>query len=398
MRVLFTGQSGVRHDQARESLKNAIIENSSYREKDILSRDLGNVITEENNVNWFAFLESEDAEWQDRVCRDATEKVLNEIRSKNPDVSLISTHLCMFRKSRMFTPVDWNLIKEFSPNYAVTLIDDIYTIYSRIKSREESGVSTGSYMRLRELLTWRSIEILMTDRLVDYLNSHSGDSVNYVVSVKHPASMLYKLIFTSDPIVYAGSSLSEPRKSEEGIKGVNQYREAIHRNFPSFDPTTIDEGILNWKFFNSDNKLKDKYKGSEEVDINESDRFPIYFDGYEPLSSDRKDYPVKLRVEEVKEVAVPPSGQSLSDIENQIRSRDYRLIDQSDVMAGYRPYFHGKSSTGLTSELTYVKNNAHIPSVVVHKDEDGGWGGHPFSQSAIRTKRTEELVREIENM
>lgn len=398
MRILFTGLSGVRHDEVRSNLLDYILEKTTYRKRDIISKDIGNILTNDEGIDWFNFLEAEDTDWQNRKCRSATEKAVDEINDREPEVAMLSTHLCMFRNSRIFTPIDWELIGQFSPDYTITLIDDIYTIQSRINNREKSGSTTESYLRLRELLTWRSVEILMTDRLVKYLRSHSHDVIdNYLVAVKHPSSMLYKLIFSSNPIVYAGSSISEPRKSEEGIEEVNRFRKKLHTSFPSFDPTTIDEGILKWKFFDENNILKDEYKDKEHVELCKEDRWPLHFEGYRPLCDDENEFPIKLRIEEIEEVALPVSDNSKSDIYNQIRTRDYRLIDQSDFLAGYRPYYLGKSSTGLTSELNYVKSNAHIPPIVVHKEEDGNWGGHPFSNPAIRTDSIDELVTEIEN-
>ena len=399
MRVLITGQSGVSHDTVRHNLEEQIIDSTGYRERDILSKDIGNVIKNDIGQDWWAFLESGNQEWQKDICNEAIEIVMAQIEDEAPEVVLLSTHLCMFRKSRYFTPIDWKRFIKYSPDNVITLIDDIYTVQSRINRREDQRYGADTYLRLRELITWRSIEILMTDRMVDFINSHKSKSLeNYVVSVKHPKSMLYDLLFTPEkPVVYGGTSLSTPRSSDAGIAEVNSYRNKLSDSFVVFDPVTIDEAILNFKFFERDSgRLKTKFQETDELSLSVEDRWPLSFGENEPLCDDEGEYPITLDVDEVREVSVSISGQRMSDIENQIRNRDFRLINQSEIMIGYRPFFRGSKSTGLLAELRFAHHSIHMPIYIVHNDEtDGNLGGHPFDIKARKCESTDEMIDNI---
>ena len=82
----------------------------------------------------------------------------------------------------------------FQPDYCVTLIDDIQAVQRRIAS--------GINLRLRELLTWRSFEILLTDLLAKETilkTSRKFNSVDFpfdrspIVAIRHPPAMLFQI-------------------------------------------------------------------------------------------------------------------------------------------------------------------------------------------------------------
>ena len=60
--------------------------------------------------------------------------------------------------------------------------------------RRDAAQHTNFRLRLREILAWRTAEIAMADLLARNLYEMRAIP-HYVVGLKHPAEMLYRLIF-----------------------------------------------------------------------------------------------------------------------------------------------------------------------------------------------------------
>src|SRR5437870_4190594 len=168
MRVLVTGQSGL--DKAdflqglanlcnktdvracdpdvqldRETLKNSHID---------CVMDLEHEFKDRSGVS--NYLDMNEADFI-----NGKRRILSELRDKySPSQNVVvATHLVYFRKKSFYHKMDWNAFRVFDPQLIVTLIDDVTTMSSRIKRRDQPD----DYVRsttLKDLMVWREVEIM----------------------------------------------------------------------------------------------------------------------------------------------------------------------------------------------------------------------------------------------
>ena len=297
----------------------------------------------------------------------AFKSVLNTIEAeenKNNDI-FINLHACFYHHYTVeyLSLAKTKLVKRFRPDLFITLIDDIYDIHDRLRSRDQIfnpsyGGATepvGAILELMRILDWRAKEIMMTRHFANELGVP-----HYVFAVKHLYDTLDKLIFENEPKFYISHPISEVRRlqkgEEEKKEKANQVIEAIHRlenksssEFVSFLPTTIDELRIQ----------------QEERDGKTVVYMPKLMSRWD---SERYQNPINL-------LFVPPPARksdplwekgsehsrelhlllkALYDhIEVQVSSRDHKLVEQSNFLFVYRPCFNGNVSSGVMKEIQY---------------------------------------------
>lgn len=191
LRVLFAGTTGVggEKDEVLLKLRREVLRHHPEYPQDPnheASKRLVNSYCVEEKLKrrgMETFLVQTHEAEQRRLWRESFLHALDQIDKENPNFAFLSIHLTFQRQSRFFSPLAWefkvergkgiqiqdflDLIKELRPDYCVTPIDDIYGIWKNIKP--------GSYLRLREIMTWRMIEILMADALAKLTIPHEPD-------------------------------------------------------------------------------------------------------------------------------------------------------------------------------------------------------------------------------
>jgi len=82
-------------------------------------------------------------------------------------------------------------------------------------------------------------------------------------------------------------------------------------------------------------------------------------------------FPLTIETDEGRELSKPAERRShRSIIDAQIRHRDFRYIDQSDVVSAYRPRLNGHQSSGVAAEKTYAAGTGATPVVEFTPAED----------------------------
>jgi len=252
MRIIFTGQTGTTKEEVMKALKREILNHHPEYPQDLKSCDLRRFVADYNVEDHFrpttlvSWLETSNQRERERVWKNSLEEILEQEKKENPHHSFLTLHLTFQRKSRFFSPLSWegalDLIEQFKPDYCVTLFDDIYSIWDRI--------APGSYLRLRETMTWRNIETLMTDSLAKHVapRDQPAEIHRYpykrspVVSIKHPPEMLYKLLFKPEILkIYAAFPITRTRDDSKKRAEIDHFRNVLHKNFVVFDPLTIDK-------------------------------------------------------------------------------------------------------------------------------------------------------------
>ena len=293
--------------------------------------------------------------------------IAEQMEDLDPRHSLLATHLTYYTSGRQFSLIDIPTIRRWRPDCIITLVDDMLDIRAAL-ARRDAEQHTNFQLRLREILAWRTAEIAMADLLARNLYERRKIP-HYVVSVKHPAEMLYRLIFHRRrfPAVYSSFPITAIRDDVDRRATVDAIRQELHRRFIVFDPLTLDEGTP---------QVFDKARAAcsdgvhEIVITTEEARWPLDNAGTlkDGLPSS---FPMTLDPREALEV--------WDDMENQVRHRDLTMVEQAQCVAAYRITMGGRLSTGMYSELMYASHTAEpARPVLMYADPEDNGLDHPF--------------------
>lgn len=296
--------------------------------------------------------------------------------AENEEHVFLDIHLSYLCQSQFFTPIYAANLRELDPLSdaqitVVTLIDDVYNIWKNLKTREDEYPKTS--LRLREILAWRSVEQLQAEAAVFHYTTENRQVKNYLFAVRHPFESIYNLLFTEEPIcLYLSIPITNTRNHPNRIKDINRFRKTMY-DFASetgvviFDPVTIDELALQFAISDGENYV-----------LNAENRWPLETD----LLVDEPDWPIKIPHNEVEEAQ--------EDIVNNIKPRDFKLIDNSIFTIVYRKNFGG-SSRGVLEEIRYTNFRGKRVYVYDPIEDAENEIPHPFDQDEIGFRNREEF-------
>lgn len=377
MRALLAGTSGVGKDTVVDNLIGQLAAHGELASDDggvpvgVDGRDLVVAGIEaalaEQGDELAGILAAYRPAYQLEAWRRAGQSIAERLESIAPRHSLIAAHLTYYVSGRQFSLIDLPTIRRWRPDCIITLVDDMLDIRAALQ-RRDAEQQTNFRLRLREILTWRTAEIAMGDLLARSLYE-THPIPHYVVGVKHPAAMLYRLIFCPEqyPIIYSSFPITAVREHSDFHAAIDGIRRELHRRFIVFDPLTLDEGTPR-VFEKARAAVAD---GIAEITVSADEaRWPL--DSAGALCDGRAAaYPLTLNPQEALEV--------WDDMENQVRYRDLTMVEQAQCVAAYRITMGGRLSTGMYSELMYASHTAEpARPVLMYADPDDDGLEHPF--------------------
>lgn len=248
-------------------------------------------------------------------------QVISSINNDHSCTSfLISSH-SVFRWSRgLFTGFTNSEILELKPDTCITLIDDIHDIRYSFHHRKYKPES----FTLKDIIIWREEEILASEFAASLVGCK-----HYVITKKQCPDLLYKLIFENElKKAYLSYPISLVREIPKIWNDITNFRKQLYNRFICFDPYSISEGFLEGEY----DKARIQRK-RQIIDI--------------PVESENAI--MRLPIHEVKEV--------IPNIKGQIVARDFKLVDQSDMVIAYIPVVNGlpQISEGVERELAHAQ-------------------------------------------
>ena len=291
---------------------------------------------------------------------------------------ILSIHGVITRKNYgIRSPINIQKIMEtFRPTMIITLIDDVYLLWYRTTERAKEFGFLGT-PTLAQLLETRRAEIFLGDLIAKQAAGPNDLIPHYVLSIWHPARVMDRLIFNEQNLVigYMSFPISRPRKAErEGdstvITELNDYFkeisdfEARNPNVTFFCPLCIDELPLVM------NELPTQHTGDKSVStFSTSMRWQVtdfYKDTH--LLTDPSKVP--------DEICIPSKQIELAEgfIREDVTTRDYRLVAQSDFLAVMNPVIKNSSvARGVRNEImaAMIENKQiHVFQDTKHDPED----------------------------
>ncbi len=264
---------------------------------------------------------------------------------------IVNTHATFRWKHGLFHAYDHAQIEALDADLYVTLLDNVDAIHERLDREHELRHT------LKDILVWREEEIVVTEAMAEAV---AGYGHAYVMSLANPriaAQSLFRLMFeTRRKKVYPSFPMTHVLDMPEVLAEIEQFRDTLADHFITFDPADVDEKQLL-------NEAGDATKrGEDEVTLEVNGR------------------KITLKVSDITTIA--------PDIDAQIYARDFKLIDQSDMIVSLIPAFpDGRPvlSSGVERELQHAYESTKEVFVVWSPECDPS----PFvTETATRIFRT----------
>ena len=327
MRVLFTGQTGI----DKKIQLQALGEYCAQKGRSIQAIfNIGDIMYAESQRSGLRLAEGKILDLPlaqlGALRRSAFNVVRNEVAEKTN--VLVNSHAVFRWNNRLFRAFELPEVRDLRPDVIVTLIDDVEAVKLRLDQFKESGeLPPDTRYSLKDLLVWREEEMLASEILASVLETPHyvlGVSLEEEVSTM-PLDVMYSLMFEPWKMTsYVSYPISGARSRPDVWEKVVEYRRLARKYLTAFDPLMIDEKRL--------------------VDLAQRTA-----DGTDEVECTALGQTVRLSRREIGAIAY--------DIDGQIVARDYKLIDQSEMIVAYFPVDASGEpliAGGVQSEIEYA--------------------------------------------
>jgi adenylate kinase len=240
--------------------------------------------------------------------------------AERDDNLIVNTHATFRWKHGLFCAYDFDHMVKLDADLYITLVDNVDAVHERLL-REHDIAHT-----LKDILVWREEEIVVTEALAAAVRGYGHAYILARGIESDTAESLYRLMFEPKcKKVYPSFPMTHVMDMPEVLADIDSFRHALVEHFICFDPGDLDEKRL---LFEAGAATQ---HGESEITVNVHGR------------------DVVIPVAEVTQVA--------GDIDGQIYARDFKLIDQSDMIVSYIPELPtGKPglSSGVERELQHA--------------------------------------------
>lgn len=271
--------------------------------------------------------------------RAAFKDIISE--SRDMDTMAVNTHATFRWRHGLFSAFDFDQITKLRPDLFVCLVDNIEVVHQRLHEEHDIDAT------LKDCMVWREEEILATELMSQAIPG----SKFYIVSRGRFASTertLFRLLCRPEmKTVYPSFPMSHVVDMPEVMAEIDAFRAELAEHFITFDPGDVDEKLL------LDRALAAVKEGKDFFD-----HMPHQLGG---VQTDMK--PIRMRTREVLDIA--------GDIDGQIYMRDFKLIDQADMIVSFVPELTSESgkiipglSSGVERELQHAWEHAKEVYVV----------------------------------
>ena len=234
--------------------------------------------------------------------------------------TIVNTHASFRWKHGLFPAFDHDQMLALDADLYVTLVDNLDAIHERLL-RDHDVPHT-----LKDILVWREEEILATEILASAVGGHGCFYVFARGLEDATLESLYRLIFRPEKKrVYPSFPMTHVIDMPETLAQIDAFRERIAEHFITFDPGDLDEQRL------KSEAAAAVRAGEGRITLKVNGR-NVEFDPAEVISVTR-------------------------DIDAQIYARDFKMIEQSDMIVSFIPELpDGKPglSSGVERELQHA--------------------------------------------
>ncbi len=248
--------------------------------------------------------------------------------SRELDNMVVNTHATFRWRHGLFSAFDYDQIEQLKPDLFICLVDNIEVVNHRLHAEHDIDAT------LKDCMVWREEEILATE-----LMSRAIPGSRFYILSRGRHAMTTRTLFRlvcrpGMRKVYPSFPMSHVVDMPDVLAEIDAFRAELAEHFITFDPGDVDEKLL------LDRAIAAAKDGKDWLDL-----APHSFGGSRSASAE----PIRVRVREVLDIA--------GDIDGQIYMRDFKLVDQSDMIVSYIPELPGGIpglSSGVERELHHA--------------------------------------------
>ena len=258
--------------------------------------------------------------------RAAFKDVIADVRQRKN--AIVNTHATFRWRHGLFSAFDYDQIAALNPELFICLVDNIEVVHDRLHRDHEIDAT------LKDCMVWREEEILATELMSKaipgsqfYILSRGRHSITTRTAFRLVCRPNMKRVYPSFP-------MSHVVGMPDVLAEIDAFRAELANHFITFDPGDVDEKLL------LERALAAAREGQEFLDVT-----PHSYGGSRASDARR----IRVKVREVLDIA--------GDIDGQIYMRDFKLIDQSDMIVSYVPELPGGVpglSSGVERELQHA--------------------------------------------
>jgi hypothetical protein len=214
-------------------------------------------------------------------------------------------------------------MQQLQPHMFICLVDNIEMVHHRLHREHDIDAT------LKDCMVWREEEILATELLARAMGCHHRFYILSRGREQQTIETAWRLI-TRPEIrkVYPSFPMSHVVDMPDVLAEIDHFREELAQHFIAFDPGDVDEKLL------LDRAIAAAKSGQDWIEAN---------------SGDSDDETFRVSVREVLDIA--------GDVDGQIYMRDFKLIDQADMICSFIPELPGGIpglSSGVERELQHA--------------------------------------------
>jgi len=233
---------------------------------------------------------------------------------------LVNTHATFRWRHGLFAAFDFDQLKTFNADLYVSLMDNVESVHQRLLREHDIDHS------LKDILVWREEELLATEILANIMR---GFGHFFMLSRgRHvpTTQTVYRLMFESwRKKVYLSFPMSHVMDLPKTLAEIDTFKAEISKHLTCFDPGDVDEFALQAQ------ALAALAEGRTSIEVKAAEG------------------PLTLKTSDVAQVS--------GDIMGQIYARDFKMVDQSDMIISLIPELPGGKpgiSSGVERELHHA--------------------------------------------
>jgi len=238
---------------------------------------------------------------------------------------IVNSHATFRWRHGLFSAFDFDQLHKLGLNMLICLVDNIEVVHHRLHRDHQIDAT------LKDLMVWREEEIMATELAAQALGCGNNFYVLSRGRHKDTTESAYRLICRPEMRkVYPSFPMSHVMDMPDVLAEIDGFRAELAKVFISFDPGDVDEKFL------LDTAIAAAKEGKDFVEMQAHT-----FGGGKSI--------IPVSVKQVLDIA--------GDVDGQIYARDFKLVDQSDMIVSLVPELPGGVpglSSGVERELHHA--------------------------------------------